>query len=87
MASNRMERLATAAQGCATHQSPCHNQGRPFGAYVRSKFYAGGFGFANLQDAAAYVNKQRGHAIRDGQLDDFSAAIVGADGQVYALYS
>lgn len=92
MATNRMEHLAEVARDCATLQCPAHPQGTPFGAYVRSKFFAGGFGFQTfgfqtLESAAKYVDTQRSHAIRDEALSDFSAAIAGADGQVYSLYS
>lgn len=86
MASNRMEHLAEIATGCANHKWQ-DGSSRAYGAYVRTRFFAGGFGFNTVEEAARYVDQQRNHAIKDGQLDDFSAAIAGASGAVYSLFS
>jgi len=76
------QHLATVAAECALlGQNP-----RPFGAYVRSKFFSGGFGFTSLEGAAEWVEQQRMRAEKDGARSDFQAAI-SAYGQCVALFS
>jgi hypothetical protein len=74
-----IERLAEVAAQCA--------DSKPYGAYVRSRFFAGGFGFATAEDAAQWVDQQATRATRDGMRNDFSAAISRADGVSVSLYS
>lgn len=65
-----MQRLAEVAAECAGQ--------KPYGAYVSSKFFAGGFSFATLADAAQWVDEQAARAVRDQARDDFRAAIADA---------
>lgn len=80
---NVIERLAEVAGQCAKIE-----EGKPFGAYISSKFFAGGFSFAKVEDAAQWVDQQCTRAQRDGHRDDFRAAIADArTGRSVSLYS
>lgn len=76
------EHLAQLAVSCALlGQTP-----RPFGAYVRSKYFAGGFSFTSLEGAAQWVEQQRARAEQEGSRNEFQASIA-AHGRCVSLYS
>ena len=61
--------------------------GKPFGAYVTSRFFSGGFGFVTDIEAAAWVSTQLDRTKTEGYRNDFSAAAVGVDGKPVMLVS
>lgn len=77
--SKRMEWLAETAAKCA--------DSRLFGAYVRSRFFAGGFSFNTAAEACEYLWQQRANAARDDTLNDFSGAAASRNGETIALFS
>lgn len=67
MATARMEHLGELAVQCQLES--------PAGAYVSSRYFAGGFAFNSAPEAAHWVEEQRNRAEETGRREDFSAAI------------
>lgn len=83
MQTDRMVFMAETAAQCAAIGS----QPKPFGAFIQSKYFSGGFSFHTIADAAQWVEQQHARAVKDGDRSDFRAAISAADGQSLCLFS
>jgi hypothetical protein len=75
-----MQALADIAAGCATQE-------KPFGAYIRTKYFAGGFAFRTDAEAAQWINEQYLRAMAQGDRSDFKAAAATLSGQAFTLFS
>lgn len=77
------ERMAKAAYACACHSVP---NGKPYGAYVRSRLASVGWGFNTFGEAFDWVTSQSAVARKEGNTIDFHAAIVTREEHAIAIW-